>query len=86
MTQNVLGATSSRRSRFEVAADLLRHTKPAGFTRLMYSANLSYRLACRYINSLVDRKYLVLTSDGLYVVTPEGIEYRNKVDALTETS
>ena len=70
-----------RRSSVHVMADILRLGE-AGATEIMYSANMSYRQLCKYLDFLVRRGFLERT-----VVPNPGVKYRvtEKGDRLLQS-
>jgi predicted transcriptional regulator len=63
------------RDRVEIVADLLKATgRGARKTRIMYGANLSYRLLKKYLEESVDKGF-VRVNDGNYEVTRTGEEF-----------
>ncbi len=77
---------SSRRTRFEIIADILRLGKTTR-TRIMYSSNLSFRLLEKYVTWLCDRGYLTITHEDnktFYCTTEEGRKLVERIDQVTE--
>jgi len=74
----------SRRTRFEIAADILRLGK-ASRTQIMYSSNLSFRLLDRYLTQLCVQGYLVTSQEGrktVYRTTEEGKKLMKRIDEV----
>lgn len=67
------------RDRLHIIADILSITrKRASKTRIMYQANLSYKLLCKYLDRVITAG-LVKTEDGrLYVLTRKGKEFLSR--------
>jgi len=67
------------RDRLQIIADILSIVSgKARKTRIMYQANLSYRLLCRYLDEVLDAG-LVEPEDGdCYVLTGKGREFLSK--------
>ena len=70
---------SKYRDRLQIIADILSIASVrARKTRIMYQANLSYRLLCRYLDEVLDAG-LVEPEDGdCYVLTAKGKEFLSK--------
>jgi len=80
------------RDRLQIIADILSIVNgKAKKTRIMYQANLSYRLLCRYLDEVLDAG-LVRSVDGdCYVLTAKGkeflirhVEYARRCQSLEE--
>ena len=58
------------RSRFDIIADILEAASESGLkkTNIMFRANLSYKLLCRYLNDLLEAEFLVNTKEGSFSV------------------
>ena len=54
-----------KRSRWEIYRDMLS-TTPTNKTRLFYATNTSYKLFKRYLNDLLEREFLEITSNIRY--------------------
>ena len=67
------------RGRLQIIADILSIVSSgAKKTRIMYQANLSYKLLCRYLGEVMDAG-LVGCDDGvLYVLTSKGKEFLSR--------
>ena len=77
---------SSRRSKFEIVADILRLGK-ASRTQIMYSSNLSYTLLNNYLRGLCARGHLTITQDGgrkVYCTTEKGRKLLERIDEVVE--
>ena len=61
------------RDRLQIIADILsitnRHVKK---TQIMYQANLSYRLLCRYLKEVTDAGFVSLRKGEYYALTAKG--------------
>jgi len=70
---------SKYRDRLQIIADVLSIVSgKARKTRIMYQANLSYRLLCRYLDEVLDAG-LVEPEDGdRYVLTTKGKKFLSK--------
>ncbi len=69
------------RSRLQIIADVLSVVRGgAKKTRIMYQANLSYKLLTRYLETVLDSG-LVQCADGeCYELTPKGQEFLDRFD------
>jgi len=47
-------------------------------TQIMYQANLSYKLLCRYLDEVVEAGLVTSESEEYYVLTPKGKEFLNR--------
>lgn len=64
------------RDRLQIIADILTvASKEAKKTQIMYQANLSYRLLCRYLGEVTKTGLIVLQDKDRYVLTEKGKEY-----------
>ena len=71
------------RSSLQILADLLRAVgKGNRKTRIMYRANLSFRLLSRYLDHALDVDLIseMSENDGAYAVTSKGREFLEKYD------
>jgi predicted transcriptional regulator len=67
---------SKYRDRLQIVADILSIVNDkARKTRIMYQANLSYRLLCRYLVDVVDAGLVKTEDDDWYVLTGKGVEF-----------
>jgi predicted transcriptional regulator len=67
---------SKYRDRLQIIADILSIVSGgAKKTRIMYQANLSYRLLCRYLNEVLDAGLVNFENDKSYLLTPRGKEF-----------
>jgi len=67
------------RSRLQIIADILSITRRgARKTRIMYQANLSYKLLCKYLNEVVSAGLVRFVDGDCYVLTVKGREFLNK--------
>ena len=67
---------SKYRDRLQIIADiLLIASERAKKTRIMYQANLSYRLLCRYLSEVLDAGLVRSEDDDCYVLTGKGKEF-----------
>jgi len=67
---------SKYRDRLQIIADILYIVNGrARKTRIMYQANLSYRLLCRYLSEVLDAGLVRSEDDDCYVLTGKGKEF-----------
>jgi len=70
---------SSYRDRLQIIADILSIAgRRAKKTQIMYQANLSYKLLCRYLSEVVDAGLVSFENEDCYVLTAKGKEFLNK--------
>jgi predicted transcriptional regulator len=75
------------RNDLQIVADILRATKGSSLkTHIMYRANLSFKLAERYLGVVVRAGLVALDQSGHYVLTTKGMRFleafiRYRVDA-----
>lgn len=80
------GIKITRRTKFEIIADILRLGK-ASKTKIMYSSNLSFRLLEKYLAQLCDQGFLIINQeDGktVYSATEEGRELMGQIDEIVK--
>ena len=66
---------SKKRNKMELIASILEGCKDGiRKTKLMYKANLSYRLFCKY-TKLLEKKGLIVFDNNEYKLTSKGYEY-----------
>ena len=76
---------SKHRTKFQIIADMLFAAgKGSKKTHIMYGANLSYKLVCRYLQELLEAG-LVRHEDGEYSVTRKGREFLRKYREYSES-
>ena len=70
---------SKYRDRLQIIADILSIADArARKTRIMYQANLSYRLLCRYLDEVVHAGLVKPEEDDCYVLTAKGREFLSR--------
>ena len=75
----------SYRDRLQIVADILYVVNGrAKKTRIMYQANLSYRLLCRYLDEVVGAGLVKPEDDDCYVLTAKGKEFLSKHEEYSE--
>lgn len=71
-------STSLRRSKHDILADIMGILhEPAGITRIMYQANLSYAQMIHYAGLLEQNGITRRTDDGKLVLTEKGRRTEN---------
>ncbi|MBO8179119.1 MAG: transcriptional regulator [Archaeoglobus sp.] len=75
-----------KRSRFEIFVAILKVTgSGANMTRIVYGANINFKMAQNYIEYLLDKDFLVLTSENgkkIYSTTEKGRDFVKKYGEL----
>jgi len=68
---------ASYRNRLDIIADILQVVrKEAGKTRIMYQANLSYKLLTKYLNDITKASLIRFVEDrNCYVLTSKGEQF-----------
>jgi len=69
------------RSRLEIIADILfvvNDNKGARKTRIMYQANLSYKLLTQYLNGVVEAGLVTFGTKNFYMLTQKGKKFLAK--------
>jgi len=70
---------SKYRDRLQIIADILRIAgKRARKTQIMYQANLSYRLLCRYLGEVLEAGLVGFENEDCYVLTVKGKEFLDR--------
>jgi len=70
---------SRYRDRLQIIADMLSIVGGgARKTRIMYQANLSYRLLCRYLSEVLDAGLVKFENEDCYVLTAKGKEFLSR--------
>jgi predicted transcriptional regulator len=70
---------SKYRDRLQIIADILSIAyRRAKKTQIMYQANLSYRLLCRYLNEVLDAGLVSFEEEECYVLTVRGKEFLSR--------
>src|SRR3990170_5045326 len=69
---------SKYRDRLQIIADILDiASRRVRKTQIMYQANLSYRLLCRYLSEVLDAGLLSFDNREWYVLTAKGKKFLN---------
>ena len=75
-----------KRTKVEIMIEILRiATHGVNTTRIVYDANLNFRVADRYIRELKELGYLqsqTLEGRNIYVTTSEGLKFLEKFNKL----
>lgn len=67
------------RDRLQIVADILYIASGrAKKTRIMYQANLSYRLLCRYLGEVTNAGLVKSENDDCYALTAKGKEFLDR--------
>lgn len=70
---------SKYRDRLQIIASILRiASRRAKKTQIMYQANLSYKLLCRYLNEVQDAGLVFYENEGCYALTAKGKEFLSR--------
>jgi predicted transcriptional regulator len=76
---------SKYRDRLQIIADILSiASRRAKKTQIMYQANLSYRLLCRYLKEVTDAGLVCFEREEFYVVTDRGKEFLARHSAYSK--
>ena len=74
----------SRRSKFEIIADILRLGE-ASRTKILYSSNISWYLLKKYLSLLTEQGFLTIIKNGkhrIYRPTKEGEILLHRIDEV----
>lgn len=67
---------SKYRNRLQIIANILSIAgRRARKTQIMYQANLSYKLLCRYLSEVIDAGLVSFENDECYLLTAKGKEF-----------
>jgi predicted transcriptional regulator len=70
---------SKYRDRLQIIADILSIAdRRARKTQIMYQANLSYRLLCRYLKKVSDAGLVCFEKEEFYILTTRGKEFLSR--------
>jgi len=73
------------RDRLQIVADILSIViEGARKTRIMYQANLSYKLLCRYLSEVLDARLVVYNDEDFYVLTSKGKEFLSRYEEYSK--
>ncbi len=71
-----------RRNNLDVQADILRTARSGALkTRIVYQANLNFKIVKRYLTELMERKLLTF-NEPHYFTTDKGNSYIRRYEAL----
>jgi len=82
----LLDMVSSRRNKFEIAADILRLEK-ASRTKIIHTSNLSFRQLDWYLRQLSAHGYLTISHEGkrtVYCTTEQGRKLIERIDQVMD--
>lgn len=73
------------RDRLRIVADILSIVRDgAKKTRIMYQANLSYKLLCRYLEEVLEARLVAFNDEAVYVLTGKGEEFLSRFERYSE--
>ncbi len=73
------------RDKLRIIADVLNIVSDgARKTKIMYKANLSYTLVCRYLNEVLAADLASCNDEECYVLTRKGKEFLNRFERYSE--
>jgi predicted transcriptional regulator len=73
------------RTKLQIIAEILEIVSGgAKKTHIMYRANLSYKLLCRYLDEVLGCGLVKVNSDDSYAVAPKGREFLRKFTAYSK--
>lgn len=73
------------RSSLQIIADILSEVRGgARKTRIMYQANLSYKLLSRYLSEVLEAGLVKFGNDDCYELTEKGKEFLERFDEYSE--
>jgi predicted transcriptional regulator len=76
---------SRYRDRLQIIADILSIANSgARKTQIMYQANLSYRLLCRYLKEVSNAGLVSFEKEEFYVLTARGREFLTRHEAYSK--
>jgi predicted transcriptional regulator len=76
---------SKYRDRLQIIADILSIASGrVRKTQIMYQANLSYRLLCRYLKEVSDAGLVCLEREEFYILTARGKEFLSRHEAYSK--
>ncbi len=69
------------RTRLRIIADILHiASEGANKTRIMYQANLSYKLLCQYLEQVISAQLVACEKGKSYVLTSSGEQFLERLD------
>jgi len=70
---------SKYRDRLQIIANILSiASRRAKKTQIMYQANLSYKLLCRYLSDVLEAGLVSFENEECYVLTAKGKQFLNR--------
>jgi len=73
------------RTRLQIIAEILEIVRNgARKTHIMYKANLSYKLLCKYLNEVLECKLARIDDGDSYVIAPKGKKFLQSFHAYAE--
>ena len=73
------------RTRLQIIAEILEIVKEGSRkTHIMYKANLSYRLLCKYLNDVLESGLARFDEEDHYIVAPRGEKFLKRFHAYRE--
>jgi predicted transcriptional regulator len=76
---------SKYRDRLQIIADILDiASRRARKTQIMYQANLSYRLLCRYLKEVSEAGLVCFEKEEFYVLTSRGKDFLSRHEAYSK--
>jgi len=73
----------ARRNDLDICADILRVARTgANKTRIVYQANLNFKIVEKYLQRLVGNGLLQPTGDRRFITTEKGVEFLEQFEAL----
>lgn len=80
-----MGSRGKYRSRLQIIADILQIVKDGSKkTRIMFQANLSYKLLKRYLNTVLGANLACLNDSSEYVITDKGKVFLEKFNEYSK--
>jgi predicted transcriptional regulator len=78
----------SYRDRLEIIADMLKViSQNARKTKIMYQANLSYKVLQKYLGELTAASFIIFkVTEQCYVLTTKGVKFLEAYDDYAKTS
>jgi len=77
---------SKYRDRLQIVADILFIAgRGAKKTQIMYQANLSYRLLCRYLDEVLNADLVSFENEKRFVLTAKGKEFLNRHEEYSKS-
>ena len=75
-----------RRNNLDICTDILLTARGGvNKTRIVYQANLNFKIAKDYLRRLIDRGHLQ-KSDNIFITTPKGVQFIEQYTALSHAN